>query len=328
MDRFDRIFDLHKLLSASRLPVSRQRIEQELECSRATAKRIIEAMRLYLNAPIKYDRKLNGYYYDRGKGEMYELPGVWFSASELQALLNMQQLLGSIQPGLLEKQLAPLRGRIEELLKTKQAGGAETSRRIRILQQGSRPEGDYFQALAGAVASRKRLQIGYCSRSREETTQREISPQRLIHYRGNWYLDAFCHLRNGLRTFALDAVRTAITLPAAAKEIPDEELDRHYSGAYGIFAGNPDQTALLRFSPEPARWVAQEQWHPRQEGHWMDSGHYELRIPYHDPRELVMDILRYGPDVEVLAPENLRILVSDRLKAASALYNHPENNKE
>lgn len=68
MDRFDRIFDLHKLLSAARYPVPRQRIEQELECSRATAKRIIEAMRLYLNAPIKYDRELNGYFYDPNEG--------------------------------------------------------------------------------------------------------------------------------------------------------------------------------------------------------------------------------------------------------------------
>jgi predicted DNA-binding transcriptional regulator YafY len=321
MDRFDRIFDLHKLLSASRLPVSRQRIEQELECSRATAKRIIEAMRLYLNAPIKYDRQRNGYYYDRGEGEMYELPGVWFNASELHALLNLQQLLGSIQPGLLEKQLAPLRGRIEELLKTEQAGGAETGRRIRVLQMGSRPEGEHFQTIAGAVAGRKRMHISYYSRPREGLTEREISPQRLIHYRGNWYLDAFCHLRDGLRTFALDAVRSVTTLPTAAVEIPDEELDRHYSEAYGIFAGPADQTALLRFAPEAARWVAQEQWHSRQQGRWLDDGRYELRIPFHDHRELVMDILRYGPDLEVLEPENLRILVINRLKAATELYN-------
>ncbi|MDF1529595.1 MAG: HTH domain-containing protein, partial [Sedimenticola sp.] len=105
MDRFDRIFDLHKLLSATRFPVSRQRIEQELECSRATAKRIIDAMRLYLNAPIKYDRELNGYYYDQREEAMYELPGVWFNSSELHALLSVQQLLEHVQPGLLEQQL-------------------------------------------------------------------------------------------------------------------------------------------------------------------------------------------------------------------------------
>jgi predicted DNA-binding transcriptional regulator YafY len=116
-------------------------------------------------------------------------------------------------------------------------------------------------------------------------------------------------------------MRSVTTLPAAAKEPTDEELDQHYSGAYGIFAGPSDQTAVLRFSPEAARWVAQEQWHPQQQGQWVDDGHYELRIPFRDPRELVMDILRYGPDIEVLEPENLKNTVKNRLKAASALYN-------
>ena len=132
MDRFDRIFDLHRLLSAARRPVSRQRIEQELECSRATAKRIIEAMRLYLNAPIRYSREHNGYYYDRDGETMYELPGVWFNSSELHALLSVQQLLQSVQPGLLEQQLAPLKQRIESLLRVQGAGGAGLAGRIRI----------------------------------------------------------------------------------------------------------------------------------------------------------------------------------------------------
>ena len=90
MDRFDRIFELNRILQSARHPVSRQRLQQELECSRATIKRIIEDMRLYLNAPIVYDRERNGYRYDQGEGEMYELPGLWFNASELHALLSVE----------------------------------------------------------------------------------------------------------------------------------------------------------------------------------------------------------------------------------------------
>ena len=131
MDRFDRIYDLHKILNTARYPVSRQRLEEELECSRATVKRIIEAMRLYLNAPIRYDRKLNGYYYDRKEGGMYELPGVWFNASELHALLTVQQLLAEVQPGLFERQLAPLQERIGQLLKVQHAGSDELAGRFR-----------------------------------------------------------------------------------------------------------------------------------------------------------------------------------------------------
>ncbi|MEW7983591.1 MAG: WYL domain-containing protein [Candidatus Sedimenticola endophacoides] len=227
MDRFDRIFDLHKLLSAARRPIPRERIERELECSRATAKRIIEAMCLYLNAPIRYSREYNGYYYDPGGESMYQLPGVWFNASELHALLSVQQLLSDIQPGLLERQLAPLRGRIEQLLTAQHAGG-DIGARIRILQAAARPPGAHFQTVADALARRRRLALGYHNRASGERTEREVSPQRLIHYRDNWYLDAWCHLRRGLRTFALEAIDHARDTGREAREIDTQTLDTHY----------------------------------------------------------------------------------------------------
>jgi len=161
MDRFDRIYDLHKILSNCRYPVSRKKLEAELQCSRATVKRIIDSMRLYLNAPIEYDQKLNGYYYDRQGGEMYELPGIWFNASELHALLSVQQLLTQVQPGLLKKQLSPLKQSINRLLNLHKEKGDELVQRIRILQVASRQTGEAFQTVAGATASRKRLQIHY-----------------------------------------------------------------------------------------------------------------------------------------------------------------------
>ena len=320
MDRFDRIYDLHKILSASRYPVSRQRLEDELECSRATVKRIIESMRLYLNAPIRYDRKLNGYYYDRDEGGMYELPGVWFNASELQAMLTVQQLLSDVQPGLFERQLAPLQERIETLLKVQHAGSDELPRRVRLLHMAARPAGRFFQAIAGATAQRRRLHIRYYGRGTDTESEREVSPQRLVHYRDNWYLDAWCHLREDLRTFALDAIRGARVLDAPARDMAERQLDEHYASAYGIFSGRASEIAVLVFSPERARWVSLEQWHPDQEGRWLEDGRYELRVPYLDARELLMDILRHGTEVEVTGPPALRAAIREQLRAAAARY--------
>lgn len=320
MDRFDRIYDLHKILSASRYPVSRKKLEQELECSRATVKRIIESMRLYLNAPITYDQKLNGYYYDRRDEEMYELPGIWFNASELHALLSVQQLLTQVQPGLLEKQLSPLKQSIRRLLNLHREKGDELVQRIRILQVASRRAGEAFQAVAGATASRKRLQIHYYNRSSDETNEREVSPQRLVHYRDNWYLDAWCHLREGLRTFALDNIQQAMPLDVSAIDVDNDTLNAHYSSAYGIFSGKATQAAILRFSPERARWVSKEQWHSEQQAEWLDDGRYELRIPYQNPTELIMDILRHGGEVEVISPPELRQAVQQQLQQALKHY--------
>ncbi len=323
MDRFDRIFELNRILGSSRYPVSRQQLEEKLECSRATVKRLIDEMRLYLNAPIVYDRKLKGYRYEAQAGEMYELPGLWFSASELQALLSVQQLFQQVQPGLLESHLQPLRRRIDQLLSQQHAGAEELPKRIRILQAAARPPGPYFSLLAGALAGRKKVHLSYFSRADDSTTERQISPQRMTHYRDNWYLDGWCHLRDGLRTFSLDAIRGARLLPEPAVEIPDEELEHHFSSAYGIFSGQSDKLAVVRFSRERARWVAQEQWHPQQQSRWLEDGRYELSIPYCHPGELVMDLLRYGPDVEVVRPEALRNEIQARLLQTLKHYQAP-----
>jgi len=321
MDRLQRIYKLHRVISSRRNPVSRSTLEQELECSRATVKRIIQEMKLYFNAPLEYDRERNGYYYDTRGGQTFELPGVWFNESELHALLTTQQLLEQLQPGLLGSHLKPIKERVEKLLAAGQHDSSEIAKRVRILRMAGRnTSGEHFQTVAGALLQRRRLAIRYHGRSNDEETQREVSPQRLTHYRDNWYLDAWCHQRNGLRSFAVDRLREAQQLDQAAQDIAEGKLDAHFASSYGIFAGTPKHTAVLRFTAERARWVAEEQWHPQQQGHILEDGSYELRIPYSDPSELTMDILRHGAEVEVVAPVELRREVLEQLRKAITRY--------
>lgn len=319
MDRLSRLYALHRQLAGSRYPVSHLKLREELGCSRATLNRIIQDLRVHFDAPIEYDREANGYRYEHGK--RFELPGLWFSAEELESLLAMQSLLAGLQPGLLDSLLAPFRQRVEAVLASEHLGQGEALRRVRILPLAVRAvDGGHFQAIAGALLGRKRLQLAYRGRERNTETRREISPQRLIHYRDNWYLDAWCHQRGALRSFALDRVHEARALDAPALDIPEAALDVHFASGYGIFAGSAQHTAVLRFTPERARWVAEERWHPEQQGRFLEDGRYELHIPYSDPRELVMDILKYGPDVEAAGPEGLRRLLYERLESALAQY--------
>lgn len=158
-----------------------------------------------------------------------------------------------------------------------------------------------------------RSQILDLKRERNAATEREISPQRLVHYRDNWYLDAWCHLRKGLRSFSVDRIAHAVISAKKAKEIPDTQLDTHFAGSYGIFAGRPKGSARLLFTGEAARWVENTQWHPGQTARHTEKG-YELTIPYSDIRELVPDILRFIPHVRVLSPVSLRKEVKRRLE--------------
>ncbi|MEO8008133.1 MAG: WYL domain-containing transcriptional regulator [Betaproteobacteria bacterium] len=324
MDKFDRIYKLHDILRERRTPISREDLMRRLECAEPTVYRLIRLLKDHLNAPIEWNDDPGGYYYRRDAGGgTYELPGLWFNAGELQALIVFDRLLESLEPGLLGEHLAPLSRRINELLEHKRLGLSEAAQRIRILGMAARPAGAWFHVLAGATLQRRKLHLAYHGRNRDQVTERLVSPQRLVHYRDNWYLDGWCHLRKGLRSFAVDRVKNATELKEIADARSDAELDEHYASAYGIFAGKANKTAILRFSAQCARWVADERWHPQQVGQFLTDGRYELRIAYRDERELAMDILKHGPEVEVVEPQALRLMVADRLADALTLYRTP-----
>ncbi len=322
MDRTERFYKIHQLLAA-REAVRIDAFLDALGVSRATFKRDLEYMRDRLNAPIEWDRERRGYRFagDAADAGRYQLPGLWFNPSEIRALLTMQHLLADLQPGLLEPHVKPLLARLRALLGSGEHSAEEVERRIRIIHLGARrlalPQ---FELVANAVLDRRRLHIVYVSRSSNERTERDISPQRLVHYRENWYCDAWCHLRQDVRSFAVDAIQSAQPLDQKAKSVPDRELDEVLAAGYGIFSGRKTVWAKLRFTPERARWVSVEQWHPRQKGRFERDGSYLLELPFSDHRELAMDILRHGPHVEVLEPASLREAVKEQLAAALARY--------
>jgi predicted DNA-binding transcriptional regulator YafY len=312
----ERVYRIERMLKRDR-PVSLRALIEETEVSRATLKRDLEYMRDRLNAPIVWDRDARGY---RLEGP-YSSPGLYFTPSEIHALLVLQHLVARLQPALLGEHASALEGLLEKAVGETGRSPDALARRMRILQVASRPiEAAQFQTVSDAVLSRKRLDMVYYSRARDEETRREVSPQRLVYYRDNWYLDAWCHLRKGLRSFALDAIRSAEVLDRAARDIPTHRLDSELGSGYGIFSGRETKRAVLRFSREVARWVSCEKWHSRQKGRFEPDGRYLLELPYAADRELIMDILRFGPDVEVLAPAELRRKLGAKLSETLAAY--------
>jgi predicted DNA-binding transcriptional regulator YafY len=320
MDRTERFYRINQLLSA-RQAVPMQVFLEELEVSPATFKRDLEYLRDRLQAPILWDRERQGYRYDDHTSHPFELPGMWFNESEVHALLVMEYLLENLQPGLLTPHIKPLQIQVRALLDRGDHSVEEIHHRIRILPMAARRMRlKTFEILCVALLSRKRLHITQFSRQRNEHTQRDVSPQRLVYYRDNWYLDSWCHLRKDLRTFSVDTIEEAELLTTAAKDVPDQELDEIFLPGYGIFSGKKTKTAKLRFTPERARWVSREEWHPEQITSLDREGGYRLEFPYSDDRELIMDILKFGPDVEVLGPTSLRKAVVERLHSSLKQY--------
>ncbi len=322
MNRTERLYHIDRLLSERRT-VSLTDFLAELGISRATWKRDLEYLRDRLHAPIVWDREAQGYRFQQAApgGPAYELPGLWFTSGEIYALLAAQKVLAEIEPGILAQRIAPLQTRLAALLETAGQPANEVADRVRLLSMGRRKvEPRHFTRIAKALLERRRLRITAYVRGRDEETERLVSPQRLVHYRDNWYLDCWCHLRRALRTFALENIRQAQAMSEAAREVPEADLQAHFASAYGIFAGRPTNTAILRFTPERARWVEAESWHPQQQSEHLPDGSYRLKIPYGDPRELVMDILRHGANVQVEGPDALRRLIAEEAQKIMEMY--------
>lgn len=323
MDRTERFYRIDQLLQ-ERGVVSRREFLAELEVSLATFKRDLEYMRDRFNAPVLWDADAGGYRYGKESraGRRFALPGLWFNEAEAFALVMMEHLLASLDHGgLIGPHIAPLRARLTAILGTGEASAAEVRKRIRLLAFAPRKLPlEHFEAIGRATLKRLRIHVVYYARSTDETSERDVSPQRLVHYRGNWYLDGWCHLRNGLRTFAIDGIRSMRVLDEAAREVSMKTLEEYRASGYGIVRSDGDvQWAKLRFSAERARWVGSEVWHPDQRAAFDPAGRYTLELPYRDDRELLLEILKHGADVEVLAPAELREKVREtHLKAAEA----------
>jgi predicted DNA-binding transcriptional regulator YafY len=338
MDKLHRIARLKRILNSRRTPITLRGLMDAMECSESTARRLLYSYRDDFGAPIAYDHKRRGWYLEQRPDEQpEELPGTWFTPAELHALLTARELLRQIQPGLLAEQTAPIAQRIERLLKDRGVGTNQIVQRIRLINIGARAcAGDTFVVVTHALFDRTQLRIRYHGRGRAPEQQpqiqsqpedgdqqgqpRDISPQRLNWYRGGWFLDAWCHRADALRRFSIERIADPQPLDTAAREIPDQQLDQHLAGAFGIFTGPPTANAVLRFTAYRARWVAEETWHPDQQSSWLPDGRYQLALPYAHHQELLMDILKYGPDCEIVGPPELRAAAIQLLRDTLTQY--------
>jgi len=319
MERLHRI----KYMIQSRGCVPIEDFMTSLEISRATFKRDLDYLRDRMNAPIVYDRSMGGYRFDKpNAGDKIELPGLWFSEKEATALVLMQHLLANLDTsGLLSPHIAPLMDIVDGILGQSEVSAKELRKRIKVFGMSARKNVlENFEEVGVSLLKRQRLQLSYYSKGKNELTERAVSPQRLIFYRDNWYLDAYCHFRKGLRSFAMDGIRKAHVLEDKTTEVSEKELHENFAESYGIFSGKATQRAKLRFTPEKARWVSAETWHGQQVSSFDKDGNYILEFDYNQDPELVREIMKHGDGVEVIGPASLKSKVKAELEKALKKY--------
>lgn len=315
MEQLHRFIALFQLLLSARSPQTQKRLCEQLECSRSTFKRLLSVLRDNCHAQISYDPKTKGYFIAQQPGAT-ALPGLWFNESELYALLMAEQLFAGVSPGVLAEPLAALKRQVQLLLGPERAN-MPTMRVATVARQPV--ESSVFGAVILALKQQQQLQVSYCN-AQGGGGERRLSPQQLCWYRDNWYLAAWCHKREQLRTFMLARMASATVIEEGACAVDAAEVDALFNRSYGIFGGEPIATAELHFAATAAPWVQSVEWHPDQQMQIAADGSIHLSLPYSDDRELLRDILRFGRDVEVIAPPELRQRIVTELTATAKKY--------
>ncbi|RLS28463.1 MAG: transcriptional regulator, partial [Planctomycetota bacterium] len=113
MNQTERLHKIDQLLNERKV-VPLSVFLTELEVSAATFKRDLAHLRDRLHAPIVWDADARGYRFAPADkhAPAYALPGLWFNASEIHALLSMQHLLSNIDADILTRQIKPLQARL------------------------------------------------------------------------------------------------------------------------------------------------------------------------------------------------------------------------
>ena len=308
----------HEILRDRHTPISADQLASELDVHSRTVRRYVSDLKKS-GIRVRTDRG-RGFYLAKGNPD-FEVPGLYGPTPAIEALLLIDLLLERLGSSfrLMAKDFLD---QLEEYRARNHSKHRKfPSEKLRMVFAHKRKwNSATLEEVVHALAEKRRVRIDYKARSSETTTTREISIQHLVHYRDHWYIDAFDHAKEGLRIFALDRIVSIRRLNARSKECDEQEMETTLRSGYGVFAGETVLQAVLRFSKVVAPWVSEETWHDRQKAEPLEDGSFLLTVPYSNPTELLGEILRYGQEVEVLEPPELRESIRESLTQAAALY--------
>ena len=295
-------------------------LSRHFEISRKTAQRDIEFFTDRLNAPLQYCPSQRGYLYT---DDTFEIPALWLKKEEIIALLFAKRLAASIPDKEIKQTLDVFLNKLAPMI-----SHADSFDNIKMDAKISLQNVEYFDVddlffkdILEALFKEKALNIQYYSPYQNKESRRVIMPWHMLNYMGNWYLMAWCDEKKAIRTFALSRIKALaaadknIRLP---KNLPDAKT--YFKKHFGIFSGKNSHHIVLRFTQETSRWVKDQIWHKSQTMQWDEKHRLILSLSVTDFREIRREILKFGSQVEVLKPRDLREDIKDEIKKMKKVY--------
>ncbi len=288
-------------------------LAEEYEVSRKTIQRDLDYMRYQLDAPLEYSAKHRGYYYTE---KNYKLPAIDIKESDLFAVYLADKLLIQYEGTAIYNSLCSVFKKIEDSLPNKIAfdPGNEPSRFTVFPPSNTIIKPGIWETVTSAIRLSRKFEVHYQTPG-SEPSKRTLDPYHGVRFEGDWYVVAFCHLRQEIRTFSFARMLSAKLLPDTF-EIPASFDFHKLSGShFGIHWGKDEVDVKIHFNKAVAGFLKERKWHPTQRIEENPDGSAVLSLRVNHLLELKRWVLSWGSMAQVLEPkgfmEDLKLTIAE-----------------
>ena len=179
---------------------------------------------------------------------------------------------------------------------------------------------EFLDTISKAIMSHNPIEITYYVPMRNELTKRRVEPYGITFRFGAWYVIGHCHLRDEIRTFGIDRIRTIKVINDHFKYPKDFVLEEYLERGWSLQADAQQERIVLRFSRDVTPWVSTCKFHPNQQFTINPDGTSNFEITVAGVEEIRHWVLGFGDQVEVLEPSSLRESIADVYRGMARVY--------
>jgi len=309
---------IHHRLKESNYP-NTVGLSKELEVNRRTILRDIEYLRDQLGAPVEYCSSHKGFYY---RDKSYSFLSVHITEGDLIAIFVAEKALalyrGTPYEQALKNAFERIVGSLPDEVKVN-LSGIEQAYSFHLTAQ-SEQDIEIFKSVADAAIKKRQLQIDYYTLYRDETGSRVVDPYELVNFNGDWYLFAYCHSREEMRTFLVSRIKDVQKTGRSFKKDASFDIKGPLGQSFGIITGDEEFTVKLKFDEPAARYIREKVWHQSQTITEKKDGSIVLTMRLNSLVEIRWWILSWGEHVEVLSPAKLRRSLAETAAICAKRY--------
>ena len=314
----ERMLRIHQALQAGGFP-NASKLAREIEVSTKTIHRDLEFMRDRLNLPLEFDGSRNGYHY---QGEVSSFPTVQITEGEIFALVVAEKALQQYRGTSFEKPLLSAIRKMEQALPDTISLNLDDIEQTISFRTRAEPilNLEIFEVLAKAVASRRQLELRY-RKPGQAAEGRIVDPYHLANINGEWFLFAFDHARQDIRTFVPARIQSAKPTGKSFERSRKFSLETRLRDSFGVYSGEGKFEVVLRFAPRAADYIREKKWHPSQSLRALKDGGVELKLKLSSLGEVQRWVLSWGGDAQVVRPPEL----AESVRQAAEAILRPSN---